>query len=161
MRLAFVAAAFLTSVGVLAHTTPAGAASVVQNRDEKGRNPYQVHVTIPGNCEPYDCTIRFPQFKLDGRLVIEQVSCSIQTPPANPPTLVFLWGRATNLYLRTYLHLDYEAQFNGYNFYVINTPVLFYFLKGDTPSIDIYRGGGPSTAPQGDCAISGYHVLTP
>ena len=139
----------------------AAAASIVQNRDEPGRNPYQAHVIFPSNCGAYDCAIHFPVIGASVRVVIEQVSCSFQTPSANKPFFVFLSGKASDPYLRTYLPVVDQGSFNGYDWYVANAQTLFYYVKGDQPAVDIYRSGGPASAPQGDCAISGYRVVLP
>jgi hypothetical protein len=163
MRIICAALACLASSSAMAEPvmTPATSVPIQQDRDEPGRNPYQVHFIIPSDCEPYDCTISFPKITAKERVVVQQVSCAIQTPEANIPIYVFLAGKVSDPYLRSYLALSYQGYNSGVEYYVASTQVLFYFVTGDTPSIDIYRTGGPSAAPQGDCAISGYRVLLP
>ena len=139
----------------------ASAPPIVQNRDEPGRNPYQVHAATPSHCNPAACAISFPRITVSEHIVVQQVSCQIIVLSQNIPLVVFLAGRANDGSLYSYLPMIFQNSFGNYYYYVINTQVLYYFYEGDAPFVGILSPLGTTTPPSGDCALRGYRVILP
>ncbi|HEV8397799.1 MAG TPA: hypothetical protein VGQ37_26135 [Vicinamibacterales bacterium] len=98
---------------------------MVENRDERGRAPYTVHL----HCEFADsngCSVKTPPVPAGTRLVIEHVNVGLQL---NAPSQVFSYKLLVgNRFLFFPAHLN--VTYGGYNQYAINESVVIYAEAG-------------------------------
>jgi len=128
-------------------------AALVQNRDEKARNPYQARINVLGTAGASTTTFAFvPAGK---RLVIEHVSVLIRGAFADTIDTAYLSGNQAGAF--QFVPGVYTQ--TGGGAYVINQQVLSYFDAGDTPTLNVQSSSAnPFTTI---ATISGYTVDIP
>jgi hypothetical protein len=146
-------ASFLALFGFAAH-----ADTLVQNRDEPGRNPYEVEAAISASCNFNGCSATFPVTPAGQRVVVEYVSCAIVSPSGTSPMAVTLgW---TGGALHAFVPAVFQANSSSVSGYTVSAPMVFYLPAGVTPIIQVVFNGNAGAAP-GDCLLSGYRVALP
>jgi hypothetical protein len=141
-------------------TTAATAPAITQDRDEPGRNPYQVHSAQPSNCDPIKCVVTFPTITASERVVVENVNCVVYVSQGASYVLPTLGGIAQNPSLIAYFSPTPSGSVSGLDMYIVNSQTQFYFGKGDKPSVTLQMVGN-AVSPAIDCTLHGYRVLLP
>ncbi len=145
----------------------AHADTIVQNRDEPGRNRYVAHATISPTCGTNGCPAAFPAIPANENVVVQYVSCwiltqSIFTPSPIIPYLVFLDGHASNGLARAYVPAVNQGTLGTFtSSFVVSAQVVFYFTDGDKPMVNVLFNGNIGSTSPGDCTLTGYHVQLP
>jgi hypothetical protein len=128
-------------------------AALVQNRDEKARNPYQARLNSLGAAG--DSTTTFGFVPAGKRLVIEHVSVLVRGAFADTIDSAFLSGNQAG----TFQFVPGVYTQTGGGAYVINQQVLAYFEAGDTPTFNVQSS---STAGFSlNVTLSGYTIDIP
>jgi hypothetical protein len=148
-------------LGITALTGAAPAQTIVQNRDEPGRNRYQAHATISAPCSFQNgCVATFATIPAGEHVVVQYVSCFITIGDGITPLVVSLAGQVSNPNNRAYLPSLQQGSVSNVQSFVVSSPLVYYFVSGDTPTISVLFNGAPASNP-GDCLLTGYHVLIP
>jgi hypothetical protein len=137
--LPFIFAVFLSG-------TAAAAAPIYQNRDEPGRNPYQVQASANCNAKTA-CTLKFPTIS-GKRIVIETVNCDLFLNRYDGDVTVTLQTA------KKALHQIFDAPT-----YFLSAQTRFYVEPADAPLIQlqsIYNFKGTQS-----CTLTGYTIAQP
>ena len=126
--------------------TAFAAPPIYQNRDEPGRNPYQVAASASCGATA-TCTLKFPATS-GKRIVIETVNCDLFLNRYDGDVTVNLKT------VKKALHQVFDAPT-----YFLSAQTLFYVDPGDAPLIQlqsIYNFKGAQS-----CTLTGYTVAEP
>jgi hypothetical protein len=127
-------------------------AAIVQNLDERGRNPYTALLPCY-SASTNSCTAFFPAVPANTELVIEHISMSVDTPTAL--SNVDFYGNAAQA--SPLLTLQ-GADSAGNSIYIANQPLLAYFSAGQTPSIAVFAKSAAFEFVSGSVTLTGYTV---
>jgi hypothetical protein len=128
--------------------------------DQPGKHPYQASVIFnqdATNCTSFVCTANFPAVPAGYRLVITNASALYGLTPGGAAPNVALVINGNIFGARFLLPLP---QPDGFDTYIVSSPVTFYVEAGDQPSLLL---GGQFVSPvsiSAEAAISGYLVPT-
>lgn len=129
-------------------------ATIVQDRDQEGRNIYQYYSNCTGS--QGTCTITFPTVPTGEQLIVKHVSLISQLPAATTLNVIQLRGSGTYQFLHSALvPANYSTQYT----FVTNEDVLASFSAGQTPAIDTFSTSGASFTAL--ATISGYTIQIP
>jgi hypothetical protein len=128
--------------------------ALIQNIDEKGRNPYyELENGICGSNPSY-CNIRFRTVPAGYRLVITYVS-AFYSSTSTPGDVSYAYVNSGGLSQAggyTYQVYLPAATANGGNYYTYSSSVIVYVEAGQTPALVLLNGANASGS------ISGYLV---
>ena len=151
--------ALLALASFTAHATTAP--TIVQNRDEPGRNPYQASTKcIPFAGQPKSCLARFSPLAKTDVAVIQYINCIFQTTGYGGLTATL----STKMSPTDYILFEPAARTGTTGAaatvqYILDQPILFYAAPGEQATLTVTI----SDSFTGDqhCFASGYRVVTP
>jgi hypothetical protein len=127
-------------------------ATMVQNIDERGRNPYIQ--TLPCYTQTTNqCAAFFPAVPAGMTLVIEHISVSADTPTALVSADVYGNGPIQAVYMPLQ-----GTDSEGNNVYVTSQPYLSYYTAGQTPSVAINTKSAGFMFISGAVTFTGYLI---
>ncbi len=157
-RLVYLAAAcalLITTFAIIGpHAVRAAVATLVQDRDQEGRNIYQATLNCSDVTNP--CQIVFPAVPAGQRLIIKHVSVLCTMPVASSVDVAELRGGTVFQFLPL---TPVPANFGGEFQYTSNEQVLAAYNAGDVPNVDVFAPIGGSFTVL--ASISGYTVTIP
>jgi hypothetical protein len=127
-------------------------AALVQNIDERGRNPYYQTVSCY-SATSNQCYALFPPVPANMRLVVEFVASDVDTPTPLSVAEFFTAGGFVPI-----LHTLQGNDPAGNKIYVANQPWRYYFEAGQQPYIVMNAQAGSFEFMSGSVTVTGYLV---
>ncbi|HEY2381334.1 MAG TPA: hypothetical protein VGK48_09155 [Terriglobia bacterium] len=164
-KVIFFAAVSVVSLAVIStvgsKTVRAAVATLIQNIDEPGRNPYHQAIIFgqdSGSCTPFVCTVNFPAVPAGKRLVVTYASAYYSLASGGAEQNVSIGANGN--FFSDFQYLAAPSNL-GFNRVIVGGPITYYVDAGNMPSLFLGGNQVSTGSLSAEATIAGYLISAP